>query len=53
MKKALTLIIAATLATAAYASCRSYTITMNGRSMYCSECCMGTGALRTCNVTCN
>ncbi len=53
MKKALTIILAATLATAAYASCRYYTVTINGRTMYCSECCMGTGALRTCNVTCN
>jgi hypothetical protein len=53
VKKALTLILAATLATAAYASCRYYTVTINNRTYYCSECCMGTGALRTCNTTCN
>lgn len=53
VKKTLTLILAVTLATAVYASCRYYTVTINGRTMYCSECCMGTGALRTCNVTCN
>jgi hypothetical protein len=53
VKKSLTLILAATLATAACDSCRYYTVTINNRTYYCSECFTGTGALRTCNVTCN
>ena len=53
VKKAITLILAATLATAAYASCRYYTVTINGRTMYCTECCYGTGPYRQCNTTCN
>lgn len=54
MKKTITLIAAALLSTAALAyTCRYYTITVNNKTMYCSECCYGTGALRRCDVTCN
>jgi hypothetical protein len=49
-------IIAATLAllwaTAAQANCSTYTVTINGKTYTCTECCMGTGQFRTCNTTC-
>jgi hypothetical protein len=54
MKKTVAFLAATLFATAALAySCRYYTMTMNGRTVYCSECCYGTGALRRCDVTCN
>ena len=49
-------VIAATLAllwaSAAQANCNYYTYTVNGKTYYCTECCYGTGATRTCNTTC-
>ena len=53
MKKTVAFIAATLLATAAYASCRYYTVTINGKFYSCSECCYGTGAARTCNTVCN
>lgn len=53
MKKVTAFIAAALLTTAAYASCRYYTVTVGNKTYYCSECCYGTGAARTCNTTCN
>ncbi len=54
MKKPILFLVSTLLATAAMAySCRYYTITVNGKTMYCTECCYGTGELRQCNVTCN
>ena len=38
--------------TAAQADCRSYTVTINGKTYYCTECCFGTGYARSCNTTC-
>ena len=54
MKKPIIFLTATLLSFAALAySCRYYTITMNGKTYYCSECCYGTGSLRQCNTTCN
>jgi len=53
MKKTVAFIAATLLATAAYASCRYYTVTINGKLYSCSECCYGTGAARTCSTVCN
>jgi hypothetical protein len=54
MKKTVAFLAATLFATAALAyTCRYYTITTNGKTLYCSECCYGSGALRRCDVTCN
>jgi len=54
MKKTVAFLAATLFATAALAySCRYFSYTINGRTVYCSECCYGTGALRRCDVTCN
>lgn len=53
MKKAIAGVLVALIATAAYANCRYFTYTIGNRTYYCTECCYGTGAGRTCNTTCN
>ncbi len=54
MKKPIIFVAATLLSFAALAySCRYYTVTVNGKTLNCSECCYGTGALRRCDVTCN
>lgn len=53
MKKIIAAVLATTFAVSAYASCRYFTYTINGRTYNCTECCYGTGAGRTCNTTCN
>lgn len=53
LKKFAAALAIAGVATAAYASCRHYTVTVNGKMYNCMECCYGTGAARTCNTTCN
>jgi hypothetical protein len=54
MKKPIIFIAATLLSFAALAySCRYYTVTVNGKTLNCSECCYGTGSLRRCDVTCN
>ena len=50
--KAIATVLALLWATAAQAECRSFTYTINGKTYYCTECCMGTGQFRTCNTTC-
>lgn len=52
LKKIVATLAIASFATAAYASCRFYTITVNGKTINCTECCVGTGSARTCNTTC-
>jgi hypothetical protein len=52
-KKIAAILAITTFATAAYASCRFYTVTVNGKTISCTECCYGTGAARQCNTTCN
>lgn len=49
MKKLIVGALIACFATAAYASCRYYTINQGGRTLYCTECCWGSN----CNVTCS
>ena len=53
MKKILVALAVAATATAAYASCRYYSYTINGKTYYCTECCYGTGPTKQCNTTCN
>jgi len=53
LKKIAAALAIAGFATAAYASCRYYTYTINGKTISCTECCYGTGPTRTCNTTCN
>ena len=53
LKKIAAALTITAFATAAYASCRYYTVTVNGKTLSCTECCYGTGAARTCNTTCN
>jgi hypothetical protein len=54
MKKPIIFVAATLLSFAALAySCRYYTVTVNGKTLNCSECCYGTGSLRRCDVTCN
>jgi len=53
MKKVIVALGAALAVTSVWASCRYYTVTINNKTYYCSECCYGTGAGRTCNTTCN
>lgn len=53
LKKVLAFLAIASFATAAYASCRFYTITVNGKTLNCTECCTGSGPSRHCNTTCN
>jgi hypothetical protein len=54
MKKTFAFLAATLFATAALAySCRYYTVTVNGKTLNCSECCYGSGSLRRCDVTCN
>lgn len=50
--KVIATILALLWATAAQANCRYYTVTIGTKTYYCSECCYGTGATRTCNTTC-
>ena len=50
--KTIATVLALLWATAAQAECRSFTYTINGKTYYCIECCMGTGQFRTCNTTC-
>ena len=52
LKKIAAVLAIATFATAAYASCRFYSVTINGKTYNCTECCYGTGAGRQCNTTC-
>jgi len=54
MKKTVAFLAATLFATVALAySCRYYTVTVNGKTLNCSECCYGSGSLRRCDVTCN
>ncbi len=53
LKKIAAAVAAATIATAAYANCRYFTMTVNGKTYQCSECCYGSGTTRYCNTTCN
>ena len=49
-RKLIVALAAALFATAAYAACRTYSVTMpDGRIMWCTECCYA----GICNVTCN
>ena len=54
MKKPIIFVAATLLSFAALAyTCRYYTVTVNGKTLNCSECCYGSGSLRRCDVTCN
>lgn len=48
MKKTLLAIVLATAATAAWASCLSQTITINGRTYVCTTCCYGGNCTTNC-----
>ena len=50
--KVIATVLALLWATAAQANCTYHTYTVNGKTYYCSTCCYGTGAARTCNTTC-
>ena len=49
MKKVIAVLALACFATAAYAACRTYSITQGGRTIYCLECCNGSNCTTTCN----
>jgi hypothetical protein len=50
MKKTLVALLLAAVATAAWASCRYYTVTTpDGRVMHCSECCYSGQCFVRCN----
>lgn len=53
MKKIVAVLAIAGFATAAYASCRYFTYTINGKTYNCTECCYGSPPYRQCNTTCN
>ena len=52
MKKILCGVAAMLWFTAAQAECTYYTYTVNGKTYYCSQCCVGTGMARSCTVSC-
>lgn len=52
-KKIIAAVAIASITTAAYASCRYYTYTVNGKTIRCTECCYGEGQFRQCHTTCN
>ena len=49
MKKILITAIIAITSVSAYAGCRYYTITVNGKTLHCSECCFGNMCTTNCN----
>jgi hypothetical protein len=48
MHKLIAGLLAATIATAAYATCVSHTYFVNGRVVICSTCCYGTNCSTVC-----
>jgi hypothetical protein len=49
MKKLIAVLVLSAFATAAYAACRTYSITQGGRTIMCLECCNGNHCTTTCN----
>ncbi len=49
MKKLIIAAIIAATSVGAYASCRYWTVTIDGRTWFCTQCCYGTGCTTTCN----
>ncbi len=53
LKKIAAALAIAGVATAAWASCTTHTMTVNGKTVVCTTCCTGSGAYRSCTTTCN
>ena len=49
MKSLIVAIVLAATAATAYAACRTYTLSHNGRLIFCMECCNGSHCTTTCN----